>query len=88
MMNVGEPATWADISTVLKELDHNGDGVIDIAEFTKMILHDQMAAMEQLDAKSPQRRRRRFRAPRRRRSVVDPANSSDPTSSMPPSDSV
>ena len=46
MMNVGEPATWEDINALLNQVDVNSDGVIDLAEFTQMVLQEQMQAAE------------------------------------------
>ena len=46
MMNVGEPATWEDINALLTQVDVNSDGVIDLGEFTQMVLQEQMQAAE------------------------------------------
>lgn len=53
MMNVGEPATWGDIQTLINEVDVNQDGVINVQEFTKMVLHDQQLAQRKQDIKAP-----------------------------------
>ena len=53
MMNVGEAATWGDIQTLISEVDINGDGAINVDEFTKMVLHDQQMAQLKQDTKAP-----------------------------------
>ena len=37
MMNVGEPVTIGDINSLIKEVDTNGDGVVDYNEFAKVV---------------------------------------------------
>jgi len=58
MMNVGEPATWEDVNTVLREVDQSGDGIIDISEFTKMVLLDKHDEKEQDDKMTHGKRRK------------------------------
>ena len=56
-MNVGEPATWEDINALLNQVDVNSDGVIDLAEFTQMVLQEQMQAAEKNQASTRRRGR-------------------------------
>ena len=56
MMNVGEPCTMNDITGVLQTLDKNGDGGIDINEFSAAVLDDVKASQELAQSKAARRR--------------------------------
>ena len=40
MINVGEPVTLEDVESVIKKVDRDGDGKIDYAEFSNVILEE------------------------------------------------
>ena len=50
MINAGEPVTWEDVNICLDELDLNQDGLIDIDEFSALVLEEQ-DAMREIEAK-------------------------------------
>lgn len=42
MINVGEPVTIEDVNELLKEVDRDGDGVVNYSEFTKVVCAERM----------------------------------------------
>ena len=50
MINAGEPVTWEDVNICLDDLDLNKDGLIDIDEFSALVLEEQ-DAMREIEAK-------------------------------------
>ena len=50
-MQVGEPVTWGDIMHIFKDVDNNHDGVIDVSEFSTMMLDEVLRAEAVEEAK-------------------------------------